>query len=109
MHGASKNSWKTLIGRIFSIAFLKPFSCVGVLFSLSPWVGGNSLMVYMVYILQGTGSSIDPDIGVIIVGAIRLMFAGTENRWNITIAFSFLSIIIPYNFFLLIIAFNSIF
>ena len=44
MHGASKKSWKTLIGRIFSIAFLKPFSCVGVLFSLSPWVGGNSLM-----------------------------------------------------------------
>ena len=95
MHGVSKKSWKTVMGRLFSIAFLKPFSCVGVLFGLSPWVGGNSLMVYMVYILQGTGSSIDPDIGVIIVGAIRLMFAGNEHKWNITLAFSFLSISIP--------------
>ena len=58
------------------MAFLKPFSCVGILFALSPWVGGNSLVVYMVYILQGTGSIIDPDLGVIIVGAIRVIFAG---------------------------------
>ena len=72
----SKQSWKFTVQRIFSSAFFKPFSCVGILYIINTWSGFNSLLVYMIDILDETGSNIDPNIGPIVVGSTRLAFAG---------------------------------
>ena len=69
-------SWKFTVQRIFSSAFFKPFSCVGIIYVINTWSGFNCLLVYMIEILEKTGSNIDPNIGPIIVGSIRLAFAG---------------------------------
>ena len=43
---------------------------------INTWSGFNCLLVYMIEVLEKTGSNIDPNIGPIIVGSIRLAFAG---------------------------------
>ena len=70
-------SWSWTFQRIFSTSFLKPFSCIGILYMLVAWSGFNNLLVYMIQFLEEAGSTIDPDIGPIIVGSIRIGFAGT--------------------------------
>ena len=75
-----QKSWKFTVQRIYSYAFFKPFSCVGVLYVIGTWTGFNSLLVYMITILEDTGSSFDPHIGPIIVGILRLLFAGIVQR-----------------------------
>ena len=72
----TQKSWKFTLKRIFSSAFFKPFSCVGILYVIGTWTGFNSLIVYMVTILEETGSNIDPHLAPIIVGCMRLTFAG---------------------------------
>ena len=71
-----KKSWKFVMGRLFSNAFFKPFSCIGVVAIVGTWTGYNSLMVYMTDIFRESASTLDPQIGVIFVGALRLPFAG---------------------------------
>ena len=70
------SSFKTGIKRMCSFAFLKPFSCVGLLFIITMGSGLDALLVHMVDVLEGTESKINPSIGPIIVGSIRLVFAG---------------------------------
>ena len=72
----AQSNWKFTISRIFSIAFFKPFSCVGILYIIGTWTGFNCLLVYMITFLEETGSSFDPRIGPIVVGGLRVAFAG---------------------------------
>ena len=62
--------------RIMSASFLKPYSCVGVLYVLGEWTGFGTIISYAKTILRESGSSIDPGIGLIILGGFRLMAAG---------------------------------
>ena len=71
-----QNSWKWVLQRICSKAFLKPFSCIGVLYILITWVGMDIVMSYMVSILHETGSNFDPTIGPILAGIVRTSAAG---------------------------------
>ena len=70
-------SWLLTFKRIASMAFLKPFSCIGVLFMLVEWSGFSNMTTFMIPILKESGSSIDPNLGPIIVGSVRIVFAGT--------------------------------
>lgn len=70
-------NWKFTMSRIFSFAFFKPFIFgVGILYTVGEWNGSNSLIVYMISILEETGSNFDSKIGPIVVGCIRVAFAG---------------------------------
>jgi MFS family permease len=72
----TKKSWSFTIKRMFSPAFLKPFSCVGILYMINSWLGFSPLMTFSFEILEKAGSNIDPGIGLIIIGSIRVLFAG---------------------------------
>ena len=61
--------------KIFSMAFLKPFSCIGVLYCISTLHGFNCLLVYMVTIFEETGSTFDIELGPILVGSVRVAVA----------------------------------
>ena len=61
-----------------SKSFFKPFSCVGVLYCLCEWNGISTMMMYMITILENSGSTVDPESAPIIVGSIRLFTAGNE-------------------------------
>ena len=56
---STHQSWAWILKRIFSCAFLKPFSCVGSLYLITTWHGFNCIIVYMISILDHTGSSFD--------------------------------------------------
>ena len=71
------NSWKSTIKIFCSAAFLKPFSCVGILYIVNTWGGFSQIQIYMIEILERSGSSIGPKIGPIATGFTRLAFAGT--------------------------------
>ena len=75
----SSHSWEFTIQRIFSLAFLKPFSCVGLLRIINTWSGSNCLLVYMISVLDESGSIVDPNVGPIFVGCSRVAFAGISN------------------------------
>ena len=72
-----EKSWKFVLKRICSSAFLTPFTCVGILYSLAAWSGFSPLVTYTFEILDKAGTSIEPGIGLIIIGSIRIVFAGT--------------------------------
>ena len=74
----NKESWKFIVKRIFSKAFLKPFSCVGILCIINAWVGFFQIQVFMIEILEKSGSSIDPKIAPTLTGFVRLTFAGNS-------------------------------
>ena len=76
MEKIANKTWKWTLSRIFSSAFLKPFSVIGVLYIFNTWNGFNTIITYMITILEESGSAIDPDIGPIIVGSLRLITAG---------------------------------
>ena len=73
---SNNNSWKFTIKRIFSAAFLKPFSCVGILYCMNSWLGFSPLLTYTFEILDKAGSKIDTGLGLIVIGSIRIAFAG---------------------------------
>ena len=64
-------SW--MLQRLFSKAFMKPFMCSGVIYMIFTVSGFDIIIIYMVTILQETGSSDDPNIGTMVT-AIFLMF-----------------------------------
>ena len=78
LQDAKSLSHKTQIRRLFSMAFLKPYSCVGILFSLTTWTGFDILQTYMIPILEEYGSSIGVNFSTvpIIVGILGLITAG---------------------------------
>ena len=73
---SSSQTWKFVIKRIFSKAFLKPFSCIGILSIINTWGGFSQIQVFTIEILEKSGSSIDPWLGPMIAGFIRIAFAG---------------------------------
>jgi hypothetical protein len=72
-------SWKGTLKRMTSMAFFKPWMCTGVIGSLATWTGFNIIVNYMITIFKESGSSIDPEIGTIIVGSIRVLTAGLSS------------------------------
>ena len=68
-----------IIKSILSLSFLKPFSCVGVLFITAEFSGYQAFMSYMFRVLKDSGFTLDLGLGPIIVGCIRLFVAGNEN------------------------------
>ena len=68
-----------MIKSILSLSFLKPFSCVGVLFITAEFSGYQAFMSYMFRVLKDSGFTLDLGLGPIIVGCIRLFVAGSEN------------------------------
>ena len=81
LKNAESLSWRIQIQRIFSMAFLKPYSCVGVLFALTTWTGFDILQTYMITILEESGSSKWMNLSTfpIIVGIIGLVTAGIKS------------------------------
>ena len=78
LNNSTNLTLKYKVGRIFSMAFLKPFSCVGVLYSLTCWTGFDMFQTYMIETLQLSGANIWMDVGLMptIVGIIGLVTAG---------------------------------
>ena len=62
--------------RMKSRAFFKPFSIIGVLFALQELNGVNSMIIYLVQILEISGSTVEPKFGTILAGVCRLITAG---------------------------------
>ena len=52
-------SWNWTLSRLCSPAFLKPFSCIGVLFIMSTMNGNNVLANYLTVFMDEAGSDID--------------------------------------------------
>ena len=67
-------SW--IMKRLCSSAFFKPFSCIGLLKVLFNASGFDTLLIYMIPVLKEAKSSIDPKLGAIIVGGVRVLTAG---------------------------------
>ena len=78
---AKKESWKWTLKQLTSYSFLKPFSCVGVLYIARQWVGGKVFSAYMVQLLEDSGSSLNPRLGPVVVGSFQLFFAGMCDFW----------------------------
>ena len=57
-------SW--MLQRLFSKAFMKTFMCSGVIYMIFTVSGFDIIIIYMVTILQETGSSVDPYIGTMV-------------------------------------------
>ena len=64
------------------MAFLKPFSCVGILYIIYTLSGPDTIQIYLIYILEESGSSISPNIGPIISGSLGLFCAGIKYSLN---------------------------
>ena len=62
-------SW--ILRRLFSKAFFQPFLCSGVLYMIFCISGFSVIIIYMVTILEETGSGLDPKNGPVIVGSVR--------------------------------------
>ena len=71
------------VQKILSLTFLKPFSCVGLLYIIFTWTGHFTFQVYMIIILReivssigsNDGSKIDADITPIIIGVTGFLSA----------------------------------
>ena len=74
LNGTSK-SLKWILKRLSSKAFLKPFSIVGIIHSLTPLSGFDVHITYMFSILKDTGYTNDPGFVPIIVGIVRVICA----------------------------------
>ena len=69
-------SWKWTCQRLVSSAFLKPFSCIGTIYMFNTMSGINIILVYMITLLEETGSNIDPELGPVVIGVMRVIVAG---------------------------------
>ena len=67
-------SW--VMRRLFSRAFFRPFLCIGMLEILFSISGFEIVTLYMHRILETTQSSIDPALGPVITGVVRVISAG---------------------------------
>ena len=66
-----------IMKRLFSQAFFRPFLCIGMLEIIFMLSGFEVVMLYMHRILETTQSSIDPALGPVIAGVVRVISAGT--------------------------------
>ena len=69
-------TWK----QIFSLKFLKPFSCIGILNIFHTMSGPNVVMIFLILILdqEESGSFIDPNKVPIIIGSLSLIVASKK-------------------------------
>lgn len=74
MHLSKPNfdSFGSVVKQIFSRAFFKPYTCIGFIYILVNLTGFEVVIIYMVSIFQESGSRFDPDLALIIVGALRV-------------------------------------
>ena len=70
------NSWDRNFRRLLSLAFLKPFSCIGVIWSLNMLSGFPVFANYQYDIMELSGSKIEPSIAPMTIGIIRLLLVG---------------------------------
>lgn len=68
-------SYSWMLKRLFSKAFLRPFLSVGIIPVIFVWSGFDIVQIYMVNVLEGTGSSIDPKYGPMIAGGTRAILS----------------------------------
>ena len=59
-----------------TLSFLKPWSCVGVLWLIYGWTGFDSSIIYIRKILTDSKSSVDPIFAPVALGIVGLVFAG---------------------------------
>ena len=70
---SQSNLWA--LRQICSKAFLKPYSCIGVIFILYAFTGFDMFLTYLVFILRDAGSSVDPEMAPMIVMSVRVLTA----------------------------------
>ena len=63
------------IQRILSPSFLKPFTCIGIINVLTILAGFAVLANYVSEFMRESGSDIDPTIGPMVIGMMRLLIA----------------------------------
>ena len=51
---------------------------ISILYMVNSWLGFSPLMTFSFEILEKAGSNMDPGIGLIIIGSIRVLFAGIK-------------------------------
>ncbi len=68
---SSHKGWRWTLKRLCSRSFTLPFSSIGVISMLCTWTGVNTILNYMIVMLEEAGSSVDPEKAPIIVGSIR--------------------------------------
>ena len=65
--------WTTTIRRIFSSAFFRPFSCVGILFLIQQWGEFSNLMIHMIEIFKDSNLTVvEPTLAPVIVGSVQV-------------------------------------
>ena len=65
--------WTTTIRRIFSSAFFRPFSCVGILFLIQQWGEFSNLMIHMIEIFRDSNLTVvEPTLAPVIVGSVQV-------------------------------------
>ena len=67
-----------MLQRLFSKAFLKPFMCSGVIYMIFTVSGFDIIIIYMVTILQETGSRVDPNIGTMVTAIFSCFLTSLE-------------------------------
>ena len=75
---ASKKStsWNWTLSRLCSMSFLKPFGCIGILSSLTMVSGLCVMSNYLSEFMKESGSNIEPSVGQLSIGIIRLIIVG---------------------------------
>ena len=68
-------SWNQTIKDLTSPSFIKPFSCIGVITALTVVAGFAVLANYVSEFMEASGSDINPTIGPMAIGFIRLALA----------------------------------
>ena len=69
-------SWNWTLSRLCSMSFLKPFGCIGILSILTMLSGLSVYSNYLSDFMDESGSNIEPSVGQLSVGIIRLIIVG---------------------------------
>ena len=89
LRNTSKKS--NTVQKLLSVTFLKPFSCVGLLYIIFTWTGHFNFQIYMIIILREIESSIgsdiasriDSDITPIIIGVTGFLSACKSHCYHL--------------------------
>ena len=72
---SANKSWNWTLSRIFSMAFFKPFCCIGIIPPLSMMSYGATTK-YIVQFVEESGTDIDPMVGPMALGIMRIAISG---------------------------------
>ena len=70
-----RKSLNWIFSQCFSVKFWKPFSCIGIIWSLNMLSGFPALTNYLIPIMEESGSDFDPSLAPMIIGILRLVIA----------------------------------